>query len=218
MRCIKILLDRLLAGIALIVLSPILVVAAVGIKLSSKGPILYKAQRMGKNMEPYVMFKFRTMRVDSDKEGAITAVQDNRVFPWGNILRKTKIDELPQLINVLEGTMSIVGPRPEDEGIVNKYYSEEEKKTLKVLPGLASPGSIFNYTHGESFLEGDDAETAYVSNLLHVKLALDIYYLEHWSLLYDIKIILRTLYAILSTSFTAKELDYPIEYKRVFMK
>lgn len=218
MRCIKSFLDRLLAGTALIVLSPVLAAAAVGVRLSGRGPIFYRAQRMGKDMVPYTMYKFRTMRTGSDKEGVITAAHDSRVFPWGGILRKTKIDELPQLINVLQGTMSIVGPRPEDVGIVSAYYSEEEKETLKVLPGLACPGSIFSYTHGARFLDCDDAEVAYVGGLLHVKLALDLYYLEHWSLMYDVRIVFRTLCAILRTLLPLGEPDYPVEYKKVFMK
>lgn len=112
--------------------------------------------------------------------------------------------------------MSIVGPRPEDVRIVREHYSEDELRTLKVLPGLASPGSIFNYTHGERLLEGGDADRLYVERLLHVKLALDLYYLDHWSLLYDVKIVFRTLFAILLTSLTPFRIDYPIEYRMVF--
>lgn len=213
---IKHVLDRLLAGAALIVLSPVMLIAAVGIKVSSRGPVFYMAQRMGKDLQPYTMYKFRTMRVNTDKEGAITSAHDNRIFPWGNILRKIKIDELPQLINILSGTMSIVGPRPEDINIVNKYYTDKEKETLKVLPGLACPGSIFNYTHGECYLKDENTENAYVNELMHIKLALDLYYLEHWNLMYDIRIVFRTLYVIFVTSFTKIKADYPVEYKRVF--
>lgn len=213
---IKGILDRFLAGIALVILSPVMLAATVGIKVSSKGPVFYMARRMGKDMKPYTMYKFRTMYVNADKEGAITAAHDSRVFPWGSVLRKTKIDELPQLINILMGTMSIVGPRPEDVDIVNKYYTDEEKRTLAVLPGLSCPGSIFYYMHGEQLLKEEDTDNVYVNELMHTKLALDLYYLEHWSLLYDVKIVFRTLYAIFITSFTTKEVDYPIEYKIVF--
>ena len=216
MQHIKIILDRLLAGAALLALGPVMLAAAIGIKLSDKGPVFYKAQRMGMGMAPYTMYKFRTMRVGSDKEGAITSSHDNRVYLWGSFLRKTKIDELPQLINILTGTMSIVGPRPEDVRIVQEHYSMDELRTLKVLPGLACPGSIFNYTHGERLLEGGNADSLYVERLLHVKLALDLYYLDHWSLLYDVKIIFRTLYTVLLTSLTPFRIGYPIEYRRVF--
>ncbi len=216
MRKIKEITDRVLAGIALIILSPIMLIAMIGIKISSKGAVLYKAKRMGKNMNPITVYKFRTMHMNADKEGAITAIDDSRIFSWGEVLRKTKIDELPQLFNVLGGNMSIIGPRPEDISIVNRYYTNEEKKTLDVLPGLACPGSIFNYTHGKQYLKGDDIDELYVKKFLHIKLALDLYYLRHWSLLYDIKIMFRTVYAIVVTLFTSKQMNYPMEYKIVF--
>lgn len=216
MRHIKIIADKFLACIALLVLSPIMLVAAIGIKASSKGPVLYKAKRMGKDLKPFTVYKFRTMCINADKEGAITATHDSRVFTWGGILRRTKIDELPQLINILQGTMSIVGPRPEDIDIVNKYYTESEKKTLRVLPGLACPGSIFNYTHGDQYLKDNDAAISYVDHFLHLKLALDMYYLEHWSLFYDIRVIFRTIVAIVLSTFCSKRMNYPIEYRKVF--
>ncbi len=193
-----------------------MLIAMIGIKISSKGAVLYKAKRMGKNMNPITVYKFRTMHMNADKEGAITAIDDSRIFSWGEVLRKTKIDELPQLFNVLGGNMSIIGPRPEDISIVNRYYTNEEKKTLDVLPGLACPGSIFNYTHGKQYLKGDDIDELYVKKFLHIKLALDLYYLRHWSLLYDIKIMFRTVYAIVVTLFTSKQMNYPMEYKIVF--
>ena len=217
MKEVKYMVDRIFAGIALVVLSPVMLIAAIGIKLSDRGPVLYKAKRMGKDLKPITIYKFRTMRVGADKEGAITAVHDKRVFKWGNFLRKTKVDELPQLVNILNGTMSIVGPRPEDIDIVKMYYTDEEKKTLEVLPGLACPGSIFNYTHGEMYLQ-KNADDSYVKEFLHIKLALDLYYLKHWSLFYDMKIILRTVYAIVVVTLTSKQMKYPIEYKRVFGK
>ncbi len=213
--------DRVLAVLALVILSPVFLIAAIGILLSSPGPVLYRAKRMGMGAKPITIYKFRTMRVGADRHGAITAAKDSRVFPWGAFLRKSKIDELPQLINILRGEMSIVGPRPEDVEIVRKYYTKDEMQTLKVLPGLACPGSIFNYTHGDLFLDDGDAAKAYTDRLLHIKLALDLYYLEHWSLLYDIRIIFRTLDAILSTTFggkTGEMPEYPYEYKKIYGK
>ncbi len=213
---IKTILDRFLALIAIICLSPILLIAAVGIKISSKGPVIYKASRMGKGVKPITVYKFRTMRVGADAEGAITGAKDNRVFKWGELLRKIKVDELPQLFNILNGTMSIIGPRPEDIAIVEDYYTEEEKRTLSVLPGLACPGSIFNYTHGEQYLIGDNTEEIYVTKLLHVKLALDLYYLDHWTLFYDLSLIFRTLYAILFSMIGKAFTQYPYEYLKVY--
>ena len=217
-RAIKIILDRTLSLIAIIMLSPILLIAAIGIKVSSKGPVFYKAKRMGKDCKVLIIYKFRTMKVGADKEGAITAAHDARIFPWGELLRKTKIDELPQLINILMGTMSIIGPRPEDIGIVNMYYTEEEKRTLEVLPGLACPGSIFNYTHGDQYLKDEGTYEAYANEFLHKKLALDLYYLKNWTLTYDISIVIRTIKAILIISLSGKQMDYPIEYKECFAK
>lgn len=215
-KIIKSVLDRLLALVAIICLSPIMLIAAIGIKLSSKGPLLYKARRMGYDIKPISVYKFRTMKVGADKQGAITGAKDNRIFRWGEILRKTKVDELPQLFNILNGTMSIIGPRPEDVDIVENYYTDEEKKTLSVLPGLACPGSVFNYTHGEKYLTGDNAEEIYVKNLLHVKLALDLYYLNHWNLLYDFSLIFRTVLAILLNITGKEKQKYPYEYLKVF--
>lgn len=215
-RVIKKLADRVLAFIAIIFLSPIMLVAAIGIKCSSTGPVFYKAKRMGKDMHPLTIYKFRTMKVGADEEGAITGAKDSRIFAWGEILRKTKIDELPQLINILNGTMSIIGPRPEDISIVKNHFTEEEKKTLEVLPGLACPGSIFNYTHGDMYLSESDTDDAYINNFLHIKMALDVFYLNNWNLLYDIKIVFRTLYVILATSVFKKQLPYPKEYLFVF--
>lgn len=213
---LKMVIDKVLAGLALTAFSPIMLVAAAGIKMSGKGPVFYKAKRMGKDRKPLTIYKFRTMRVGADKEGAITSIYDKRVFAWGKFLRDTKIDELPQLVNILQGNMSIVGPRPEDMDIVNKYYTEEEMRTLSVLPGLACPGSIYNYTHGDLYLKGDNTEEIYVKEFLHTKLLMDLYYLEHWSLGYDLHIILRTLRAIFMSVFSNKRLDYPLEYKKIF--
>lgn len=212
MRLAKGLIDKFLALIALVVLFPIMLLAAIGIKISSDGPIFYKTKRMGMGMKPFTIYKFRTMCVGADKAGAITGKNDSRIFPWGDFLRKTKIDELPQLLNILFGTMAVVGPRPEDISIVEKYYTDEEKRTLDVLPGLACPGSIFNYTHGDEYLKDDDTDEAYVNNFLHIKLALDIYYLDHWSLFYDAEIIVRTVIAIVMTSALGKKCRLPKEY------
>lgn len=211
-RKVKRLFDVVLSGIALVVLSPVMLTAAVGIKISDRGPVIYKAKRMGKGMRPFDLYKFRTMHMDSDKEGAITAAGDNRVFPFGRVLRKYKVDELPQLVNILTGTMSIVGPRPESVEIVNRYYTDWMKETLEVLPGLASPGSIFNYTHGDKFLAGENVEKEYADKLLPVKLAMDLYYTKNASFLYDIEIIARTVRVISWKVMGVNKFSYPREY------
>lgn len=190
-------LDLLLAVPALIILSPVLIVAALGVRLSSPGPVIYKAQRIGLHGRPFTMYKFRTMHVDHGGfRSAITAAVDPRVFPLGTWLRKAKIDELPQLWNVVIGDMSIVGPRPEDPRIVRDHYTDEQRETLNVRPGLSSPGSIFYYTEGEALLQGSDPERLYVEKLLPTKLALDLAYTRNLSLGYNVKVIVRTIWVI----------------------
>lgn len=205
------LLDAAIAAIALAACSPILAVAALGIRLSSRGPILYRAQRAGLNGRTFAMLKMRTMHVSSGGS-AITATRDPRIFAWGSLLRALKIDELPQLVNILRGDMAIIGPRPEDPAIVARDYWPEHHETLRVLPGLASPGSIFNYTHGDELLADGDPEVAYRERLMPIKLAMDIVYVRRRSLLYDMRIIARTLSVIAARMSGTKEFPLPPEY------
>lgn len=209
---VKRLFDFFLALAALAALLPILVIAALGIRISSQGPLLYRAKRIGFRKRKFVMYKFRTMHVYHDQTRAtITAKEDPRVFGFGLVLRRLKIDELPQLFNVLKGDIAIVGPRPEDPEIVESYYAHEHLETLTVLPGLASPGSIYNYTHGEKLLAGDDATRRYIENLLPVKLALDIVYVRNATFFYDLKIIVRTVYVIIAKAFGIVSFSDPPE-------
>jgi lipopolysaccharide/colanic/teichoic acid biosynthesis glycosyltransferase len=144
----------------------------------------------------------------------ITAKNDPRVFAFGSWLRHLKIDELPQLFNILRGEMSIVGPRPEDPQIVNKYYAQDHFETLRILPGLASPGSLYNYTHSEQILVRGGQEKHYIEQLLPVKLALDVIYVREASFMYDLRIILRTIWIILSTAFGKRHYPDPPEMKK----
>jgi lipopolysaccharide/colanic/teichoic acid biosynthesis glycosyltransferase len=186
--------DRLLAAAALLALWPVMLMAAIGIRLSSPGPVLHRARRAGLHGREFTLLKFRTMH--QEEGSAITAAHDERVFPFGRWLRRTKIDELPQLVNVLRGEMAIVGPRPEDPRIVRDHYTPEQLRTLEVLPGLASPGSLYNYTHGEALLVGADAEARYLREVLPAKLALDLAYMRDASLVRDWRVIARTLVVI----------------------
>lgn len=191
--------DVLCAALALVCVSPLLALAALGIRLASPGPVLYRARRVGRLGRPFTMLKLRTMHVAPARAGRgarITATVDPRVFPFGAILRRTKIDELPQLINVLRGDMAIVGPRPEDPAIVRRYYGTADYLTLRVRPGLASPGSLFQYTHGDALLAGGDPERRYVAQLLPIKLALDLVYVSRASWRYDAGVVLRTCWVI----------------------
>ena len=192
----KRLLDLAVATLGLVATSPLLLLAMVLVPLASPGPAIYRARRAGRGGVPFTMYKLRTMHVGVPG-GPITGRDDPRVFPLGRLLRVTKLDELPQLVNVIRGEMSIVGPRPEDPEVVADSYTPLQMETLSVRPGLASPGSIYNYTHGERELAGDVADV-YARELLPVKLALDLVYVREASLLYDLRVIARTAWVILA--------------------
>jgi lipopolysaccharide/colanic/teichoic acid biosynthesis glycosyltransferase len=189
-------LDVVLAGVALVAAAPLLALAAIGIRLSGPGPILYRARRIGLHGRSFTMYKLRTMRVGQAEASAITAKDDPRVFPFGALLRRTKLDELPQLYNVLRGSMAIVGPRPEDPRMVELFYAPLHHDTLRVPPGLTCPGSIFAYTHGEALLDASDPERCYAERLLPLKLALDLVYVRRRSVGYDVALIARTAWVL----------------------
>jgi len=195
---VKRLFDVVCASVALVVTAPLIGLAAIGIKLTDPGPVFYRARRLGYLGREFTMFKLRTMRHSENGTGGpvITGHQDERVSPFGKLLRRMKVDELPQLFNVLRGDMAIVGPRPEDPAIVRQHYSSTDLETLGVRPGLASPGSIYQFTAGERLLTGADPEASYVDQLLKTKLALDRVYIRNASLRSDFAIIGRTLWTI----------------------
>ncbi len=207
-RFFKRLFDALVASMALIALSPLLILAAIGIKATSPGPIFYKAKRVGKGAQPFAMLKFRTMHVDSDKQSAITAPSDKRIFGFGLLLRKLKIDELPQFWNIIVGDMSFVGPRPEDPKIVTKDYTTWMKETLLVTPGVTSPGAVYGYVFGDALLDDADPEGSYARNLLPPKLALERAYLERAGFLTDLGYILLTARAIVA-HMTGRKVGLP---------
>jgi lipopolysaccharide/colanic/teichoic acid biosynthesis glycosyltransferase len=209
---VKRLLDVALAALALVVTAPLVALAAVGIRLSSPGPILYRAERVGRDRRPFIMFKLRTMHLRRRSDASrITGADDPRVFLFGAWLRALKLDELPQLWNVLRGEMSLVGPRPEDPAIVTQLYGALGLETLAVRPGLASPGSIYSSTHGAALLAGTDPEAAYAAQLLPLKLALDVVYVRRASLWYDARIVGRTLRVIVRTVLGGRRFADPPE-------
>lgn len=198
--------DIFVAAVALVLLSPLLIVAAIGIKMTSPGPIFYMAKRAGLNAHPFSMIKFRTMHVGTDIQSAITAPSDKRIFGFGNILRKLKIDELPQFWNILVGDMSVVGPRPEDPKIVDQAYTDWMRETLEVLPGVTSPGAIYGYIFGNAILDDADPEGSYVNQMLKPKLALERAYIERASFHRDIKYMILTAWAIFAHLFSLQVL------------
>ena len=183
-----------LAGLA--VLSPLFLMIGLWIKLDSPGPVFYRATRVGRNGRLFRLYKFRSMVAGADRQGpGITATGDARVTRAGRALRRTKIDELPQLLNVLSGDMSLVGPRPEDPRYV-ALYTPEQRRVLAVRPGITSAASLA-YRHEEQLLAGPDWETVYREQVLPAKLAIDLDYLAQRSLWSDLGLIVRTIGSML---------------------
>jgi lipopolysaccharide/colanic/teichoic acid biosynthesis glycosyltransferase len=181
---------------ALIIALPFLIGAAIAIKLSSPGPVLYFAERVGLGEKRFLMYKLRSMHVNSGGS-EITATRDSRVFLAGRVIRALKLDELPQFLNVLKGEMSVVGPRPEAPGIVAAHYSPWMMETLRILPGVTSPGAIFFYAYSDTLLEGDNPEQAYVDRLLAPKLALDLAYAKRMTVWSNMIVVAHTAVTII---------------------
>lgn len=195
---IKRLFDILLAFFGLLVFSPILLAIAILIQLDSKGPVFYKQVRVGKHSKDFKIFKFRTMHVNADKMGLLTVGdRDPRVTKVGYALRKYKLDELPQLINVFIGEMSFVGPRPEVRKYVN-LYSESDAEILKVKPGITDYASIKYRDEAELIKQSEHPEKTYIEEIIPEKIKLNKVYIHNYSLLTDIKIIFKTFTSILS--------------------
>ncbi|MCA9037147.1 MAG: sugar transferase [Planctomycetaceae bacterium] len=201
--------DITIAATALFLIAPIMLAAAIGIRLSSPGPVFYKANRVGRNRQLFTMYKLRTMHCRTVAGSSITASNDPRVFTVGRILRALKIDELPQLVNVLKGDMAIIGPRPEAPDIVEKYYTPDYLRSLAVKPGLSSPGSICYYTHGEQLLADGEAEEFYVTRLLPVKMAIDLEYQDRATMVGDLGIIFRTALTLAQKAMGRKDFPEP---------
>jgi lipopolysaccharide/colanic/teichoic acid biosynthesis glycosyltransferase len=185
--------DILICLPAVVILSPVFMVIAIWIKTDSTGPVLYLQERIGKSGKPFRIFKFRTMRTNADKQGLLTVGgRDPRVTGAGYHLRKYKLDELPQLFNVLIGHMSLVGPRPE----VKKYvdlYSTDQRKVLSVKPGITDYASIEYSNENELLARSDDPESTYIKEVMPAKLRLNLKYIQEQSLVTDLRIIFQTL-------------------------
>ena len=192
----KKLFDFVFSIAGLVILSPLFLVISVWIKLDSKGSVFYKQVRVGKNNSDFKLYKFRTMRTDSDKSGLLTVGgRDPRITGAGYFLRKFKMDELPQLFNIAAGEMSFVGPRPE----VRKYvdmYNDEQRKVLSVLPGITDVASIKYRNENELLEKAEDPESYYIESIMPDKLKLNLDYIEQRSFTNDIKVIFKTLAAI----------------------
>lgn len=188
----KRLFDILFSLLALILISPFLALISVLILLTSKGPVFYRQVRVGKDGVDFKIFKFRTMYTGSDKGSLITiGGRDHRITPFGYWLRKYKLDELPQFINVLKGDMSIVGPRPEVRRYV-QMYSEEQSQVLSVRPGITDYASIMFSHESDLLAKASDPEKEYITNIMPAKLKLNLEYIRNRSFSEDLKIIAQT--------------------------
>lgn len=190
--------DLVAAGCGLILLSPLFLAVAVAVKLDSRGPVFFLQQRVGLNFRPFEMYKFRTMVVDAPKLGGqLTVTGDPRVTRSGRWLRKLKIDELPQLINVVLGEMSLVGPRPEVARYVDQMR-DDYREVLSVRPGITDLASVKYRDESAILAAAEDPERAYIEQILPDKLAISREYIRDVSLWLDLKIILQTLVRIVS--------------------
>lgn len=190
----KRLLDIFFSFTGLLILSPLFAVVSLLIKLDSKGPVFYRQERVGKDFKPFKIYKFRSMHPGSDNKGPLVTVGgDKRVTKIGALLRKYKIDELPQLLNVLKGDMSFVGPRPE----VSKYvqlFNSDYKKLLRIRPGITDPASIY-YSDEERVLSASrNWEEDYTKKILPEKLKLSLSYVNNHNIITDVRLILKTIF------------------------
>lgn len=192
-------LDVVLAATGLVVMAPLLAAAVLGVRLTSPGPVLYRGERVGRGGRPFSIFKIRTMYVGSDQQGPpITRGGDARVTRVGRLLRRTKLDELPQLLNVVRGEMSLVGPRPEHPEYV-ALYSTDQQRLLSLRPGITGAAAVA-FSHEERLLARPDAERYYRQVLMPAKLQLELDYLANRSLLLDLRLLMATIARIAKPS------------------
>ena len=188
----KRLFDFVMSGMGMIVLSPLFLILAIWVKLDSPGPVFFRQTRVGRNNKDFRIYKFRTMRVGSDKGSQVTiGGKDPRITRAGVFLRKTKLDEMPQLINVFVGDMSLVGPRPEVRHYVD-YWTPEQMHVLDIRPGVTGPASIRFRNENELLGKVEDPEKYYIDVIMQEKLRLDLDYVRNQSYIRDLELILKT--------------------------
>ena len=194
----KRLFDIVASGCGLLVLSPVLLIVAIWIKLDSRGPIFYRQVRVGYKNKDFRIFKFRSMRIGSDKGSLVTiGGRDPRITRSGYFIRKYKLDELPQLINVFIGDMSLVGPRPEVRHYVD-YWTPEQMHVLDVRPGITDPASIKFRNENELMGQTENPEDYYINVIMQEKIKLYLEYVENASFMYDLMLIFKTFKVIIS--------------------
>lgn len=189
--------DILFVTVGILLLSPLLLGFAIWIRLKDGSPVLFRQERIGLHGHPFRLFKFRTMHLNAESKGQLSiGKRDPRVTDIGQFLRRTKMDELPQLFNILKGDMSLVGPRPEVQRYV-ALYSDEQREVLNVRPGLTDAASLAFFNESEVLAQAEDPERYYIEEIMPTKLRYNLDYLEERSLLKDLGIIMKTLKRIL---------------------
>jgi lipopolysaccharide/colanic/teichoic acid biosynthesis glycosyltransferase len=191
----KRLFDIIASAVGLVLVSPLLFAAACAIKCSSRGPAFFRQQRVGRNFQPFVMYKLRTMRDSANQGALITAEGDRRITKVGAVLRRWKIDELPQLLNVLKGDMSVVGPRPEVPSYVGMFH-DDFTEILRVRPGITDTASIRYAREGEILRASPDPDTTYVTAILPDKIRLAKEYVRQATMQRDLELIFKTVIRI----------------------
>ncbi len=191
-RTVKRIFDIIASALGLIVLSPVFIAAMAGILLSDPGPVFYISDRAGRNNKRFRMIKFRSMRVDDGADERSLRPDQSRIFKWGQVMRDTKIDEIPQLVNVLCGDMSFIGPRPASVDQTEITRGGKYKAVGKATPGLSGPSALYDYIYGDKITD----EEEYNRLVLKTRLDLDLFYLKVRSLNFDARMIVWTLKAI----------------------
>ena len=190
--------DIIASGCGLLVLSPIFLIMAIWIKLDSKGPVFYRQVRVGRHNKDFRIFKFRSMRVGADKGSLVTiGGRDPRITRSGYFIRKYKLDEFPQLINVFKGEMSLVGPRPEVRHYVD-YWTSEQRHVLDVRPGITDPASIKFRNENELMEKVENPEDYYINVIMQEKIRLYLEYVQNASFWHDIRLVLQTFKVIIT--------------------
>jgi len=185
---IKRIFDIFSSALAMFILVPIWLLALIGIEISDPGPVFYMGTRIGRRNKPFQMFKFRSMRVDRTADEKNFKADSSRIFPFGAFMRSSKMDELPQLINILKGDMSVVGPRPASADQAEITRGGRYAVISEIKPGLTSPSALYDYIYGDTIEE----EEEYEKKVLPTRLDLELYYLKTKSIGYDLKIIFYT--------------------------
>lgn len=195
---IKRIFDILFSSVILLFFLPIGLIISLLIVLTSTGGVFYRQERIGKSGIPFLIMKFRSMRTDSDAKGKLTVgMRDPRITSIGYFIRKYKLDEFPQFVNVLKGEMSVVGPRPEVKEYVD-LYNEDQRKVLQVKPGITDYASLYYFKENELLAQSIDPQKTYIEEIMPAKLKLNEKYLENPTVFHDLKIIFKTFAKILT--------------------